>query len=305
MTISKRIFHILPTFPREPTAASSQSDRLWVPGLFIESTFLIVVWTSAAGTDESLPKPPSHPLQPSLLSAEPLLPPHSFHSHSLRRLPLYQPLHISSPMPVSLSVGQPTLPPLPVHHRVPAAGASASPTQVPPFLSLPRRQPSHRLDQVGFIAFVFIATFRFAINDINLFTVYSWGLKEVIHIYFYQKNHSMRPSQTSYTLRINAKALSKSLVTILRINKMETRAPSHLLSRIQSASFPATSPRLQEHAALCGGSSLGWAGRSKSLLPEALMMGPQLQMSPSWGDSQTCCLSGSYWESAADEICEL
>ncbi|CAG05062.1 unnamed protein product, partial [Tetraodon nigroviridis] len=85
--------------------------------------------------------------QPSLLSAEPLLPPHNFHSHSLRRLPLYQPLHISSPMPVSLSVGQPTLPPLPAHHRVPPAGAPTSPTQVPPFLSLPRQQPSHRLDQ--------------------------------------------------------------------------------------------------------------------------------------------------------------
>lgn len=86
--------------------------------------------------------------QPSLLSAEPLLPPHNFHSHSLRRLPLYQPLHISGPMPASLSVGQPTLPPLPAHHRVPLAGASLSPTQVPPFLSLPRRQPSYGLDQV-------------------------------------------------------------------------------------------------------------------------------------------------------------
>lgn len=86
--------------------------------------------------------------QPSLLSAEPLLPPHNFHSHSLRRLPLYQPLHISGPMPASLSVGQPTLPPLPAHHRAPLAGASLSPTQVPPFLSLPRRQPSYGLDQV-------------------------------------------------------------------------------------------------------------------------------------------------------------
>ncbi|XP_011601535.2 disintegrin and metalloproteinase domain-containing protein 12 isoform X1 [Takifugu rubripes] len=97
-------------------------------------------------------KPPPKPsganiYKPSLLSAEPLLPPHNFHSHSLRRLPLYQPLHISGPMPASLSVGQPTLPPLPAHHRVPLAGASLSPTQVPPFLSLPRRQPSYGLDQ--------------------------------------------------------------------------------------------------------------------------------------------------------------
>lgn len=86
--------------------------------------------------------------QPSLLSAEPLLPPHNFHSHSLRRLPLYQPLHISQPMPVSLSVGQPTLPPLPGHHRVLPAHTSLSPPQVPPFLSLPRQQSSYRIDQV-------------------------------------------------------------------------------------------------------------------------------------------------------------
>ncbi|XP_071336448.1 disintegrin and metalloproteinase domain-containing protein 12 isoform X2 [Trachinotus anak] len=97
-------------------------------------------------------KPPPKPsgasiYKPSLLSAEPLLPPHNFHSHSLRRLPLYQPLHISQPMPVSLSVGQPTLPPLPAHHRVLPAHASLSPPRVPPFLSLPRRQPSYRADQ--------------------------------------------------------------------------------------------------------------------------------------------------------------
>ncbi|XP_049456601.1 disintegrin and metalloproteinase domain-containing protein 12 isoform X2 [Epinephelus fuscoguttatus] len=100
-------------------------------------------------------KPPPKPsganiYKPSLLSAEPLLPPHNFHSHSLRRLPLYQPLHISQPMPVSLSVGQPTLPPLPAHHRVLPAHTSlspTSPTRVPPFLSLPRQQPSYRVDQ--------------------------------------------------------------------------------------------------------------------------------------------------------------
>ncbi|XP_054874838.1 disintegrin and metalloproteinase domain-containing protein 12 isoform X2 [Amphiprion ocellaris] len=109
-------------------------------------------------------KPPPKPsgasmYKPSLLSAEPLLPPHNFHSHSLRRLPLYQPLHISQPMhisqplhisqpmPVSLSVGQPTLPPLPAHHRVLPAHTSLSPPRVQPFLSLPRQQPSYRADQ--------------------------------------------------------------------------------------------------------------------------------------------------------------
>ncbi|KAM8739058.1 disintegrin and metalloproteinase domain-containing protein 12 isoform 2-T2 [Acanthopagrus schlegelii] len=97
-------------------------------------------------------KPPPKPstaniYKPSFLSAEPLLPPHNFHSHSLRRLPLYQPLHISQPMPVSLSVGQPTLPRLPAHHRVLPAHTSISPPQVPPFLSLPRQQSSYRADQ--------------------------------------------------------------------------------------------------------------------------------------------------------------
>lgn len=90
----------------------------------------------------------SSSFQPSFLSAEPLLPPHNFHSHSLRRLPLYQPLHISQPMPVSLSVGQPTLPRLPAHHRVLPAHTSISPPRVPPFLSLPRQQSSYRADQV-------------------------------------------------------------------------------------------------------------------------------------------------------------
>ncbi|XP_029962818.1 disintegrin and metalloproteinase domain-containing protein 12 [Salarias fasciatus] len=99
-----------------------------------------------------LRKPPPKPsgagvYKPSLLSAEPLLPPHNFHSHSLRRLPLYQPLHISHPMPASLSVGQPTLPPLPALHRVLPARAPLSPPQVPPFLSLPRHQPSYRAEQ--------------------------------------------------------------------------------------------------------------------------------------------------------------
>ncbi|XP_034753703.1 disintegrin and metalloproteinase domain-containing protein 12 isoform X1 [Etheostoma cragini] len=95
-----------------------------------------------------LPKPSAVNIyKPSHLSAEPLLPPHNFHSHSLRRLPFYQPLHISQPMPVSLSVGQPTLPPLPAHHRVLRAHKNLSPSRVPPFLSLPRQQSSYRVDQ--------------------------------------------------------------------------------------------------------------------------------------------------------------
>ncbi|XP_005727500.1 disintegrin and metalloproteinase domain-containing protein 12 isoform X2 [Pundamilia nyererei] len=98
-------------------------------------------------------KPPPKPsganiFKPSLLSAEPLLPPHNFHSHSLRRLPLYQPLHISQPMPVSLSVGQPTLPLLPAHYKVlPTHASSSPPPRVQPFLSLPRHQSSYRVDQ--------------------------------------------------------------------------------------------------------------------------------------------------------------
>ncbi|XP_029926951.1 disintegrin and metalloproteinase domain-containing protein 12 [Myripristis murdjan] len=97
-------------------------------------------------------KPPPKPsgasvYKPSLLSSEPLLPPHNFHSHSLRRLPVYQPLHISHPMPVSLSVGQPPLPPVPPHQRVLPAHTSILPPVVPPFHSLPRQQSSYRMDQ--------------------------------------------------------------------------------------------------------------------------------------------------------------
>ncbi|KAF7665878.1 hypothetical protein LDENG_00131080 [Lucifuga dentata] len=84
------------------------------------------------------PKPPGTGIYKlSHLSTEPLLPSHSFHSHSLRRLPVYQPLHLSPPMPMSLSVGQPSLPPLPPHHR----------PRTPPFHSLPHQQPSYRMDQ--------------------------------------------------------------------------------------------------------------------------------------------------------------
>ncbi|XP_030011383.1 disintegrin and metalloproteinase domain-containing protein 12 isoform X2 [Sphaeramia orbicularis] len=99
-----------------------------------------------------LRKPPPKPTganiyKPSFLSAEPLLPPHNFHSHSLRRLPFYQPLHISQPMPVSLSVGQPTLPPLPAHQRVLPTHTSLSPPRGPPFHTLPRQQSAYRMDQ--------------------------------------------------------------------------------------------------------------------------------------------------------------
>uniref|UniRef100_A0A1A8N002 ADAM metallopeptidase domain 12 n=2 Tax=Nothobranchius pienaari TaxID=704102 RepID=A0A1A8N002_9TELE len=99
-----------------------------------------------------LRKPPPKPsttnvYKPSLLSAEPLLPPHNFHSQSLRRLPLYQPLHISHPMPASLSVGQPTLPPLPADHRLLPAHMSLSPPPVPAFLSLPRQRPPYQMEQ--------------------------------------------------------------------------------------------------------------------------------------------------------------
>ncbi|XP_030235023.1 disintegrin and metalloproteinase domain-containing protein 12 isoform X2 [Gadus morhua] len=93
--------------------------------------------------------------KPSLLSSEPLLPPCNLQSQSLRRLPVYQPLHISHPMPVSLSVGrssQPTLPPLPAHHRLrPTHPASHLPLQLAagttPFHSLPRQPTSYILDQ--------------------------------------------------------------------------------------------------------------------------------------------------------------
>ncbi|CAL8297350.1 unnamed protein product [Merluccius merluccius] len=69
--------------------------------------------------------------KPSLLSSEPLLPPDNFHSQSLRRLPVYQPLHISHPMPVSLSVGQPSLPPLPAHPPMPGDPERPLPPQKP------------------------------------------------------------------------------------------------------------------------------------------------------------------------------
>ncbi|XP_055758438.1 disintegrin and metalloproteinase domain-containing protein 12-like isoform X4 [Salvelinus fontinalis] len=99
-----------------------------------------------------LAKPPGSSIyKPSHLSSEPLLPPHSFHSHSLRRLPHYQPLHISHPMPVSLSVGQQPLPPVPPHHKALPAHTALSPPRAQPFHSLPRQQP-YRMDQNSLIS---------------------------------------------------------------------------------------------------------------------------------------------------------
>ncbi|KAG7255779.1 hypothetical protein CRUP_018183 [Coryphaenoides rupestris] len=100
------------------------------------------------------------PLQPSLLSSvEPLLPSHSFQSQSLRRLPVYQPLHISPPLPAGAllsGVGRPSLPPLPAHHRLrpphhhhhhdPAPRLPLPPLATP-FHSLPRQHASYTLDQ--------------------------------------------------------------------------------------------------------------------------------------------------------------
>ncbi|KAM9559068.1 disintegrin and metalloproteinase domain-containing protein 12 isoform 1-T1 [Salvelinus alpinus] len=92
-------------------------------------------------------KPPGASVyKPSHRSLEPLLPSHSLHSHSLRRLPNYQPIHISHPMPVSLSVGQQPLPPVPPHHRALPAHTALSPPRAPPCHSLPRQQP-YRMDQ--------------------------------------------------------------------------------------------------------------------------------------------------------------
>ncbi|KAL0964475.1 hypothetical protein UPYG_G00324360 [Umbra pygmaea] len=83
--------------------------------------------------------------KPSYLSSEPLLPPHSFHSHSLRQLP-HPPLHISNPMPVSLSVGQQALLPLPPDHRDLPTHSAFYPLRAPHFHSLPR-QEAYRVDQ--------------------------------------------------------------------------------------------------------------------------------------------------------------
>ncbi|XP_066529729.1 disintegrin and metalloproteinase domain-containing protein 12 isoform X1 [Hoplias malabaricus] len=83
--------------------------------------------------------------KPSHLCAEPLLPPPNFHSHSLRRLPQCQPLHISHPMPITLGVGVATglqaLPPVPPHRPLPTHTHTQSPVRAAPFLTLPRQLP--------------------------------------------------------------------------------------------------------------------------------------------------------------------
>ncbi|KAG9341862.1 hypothetical protein JZ751_018586 [Albula glossodonta] len=76
--------------------------------------------------------------KPAHLGAEPLLSPHSFPSHSLRRLPQYQPIHISPPIPLSL-------PPAPPPHRA-LPPLSHSPPRGTPFCTLPR-QHSYRREQ--------------------------------------------------------------------------------------------------------------------------------------------------------------
>ncbi|XP_064173580.1 disintegrin and metalloproteinase domain-containing protein 12-like isoform X1 [Anguilla rostrata] len=70
--------------------------------------------------------------------AEPLLPPHGFHSHSLCRLPQYQPISISSPIPLAP-------PPAPPPHRV-LPPLSHVPQTAASFCSLTRQRP-YRPDQ--------------------------------------------------------------------------------------------------------------------------------------------------------------
>ncbi|XP_062863969.1 disintegrin and metalloproteinase domain-containing protein 12 [Trichomycterus rosablanca] len=90
--------------------------------------------------------------KPCHLSAEPLLPSPSFHSHSLRRLPQCsaqcQPLHISHPMPITVGMGIATAlqnpPPVPPHRPLPIH--FQSPVIASPFLTLPR-PPAYRASQ--------------------------------------------------------------------------------------------------------------------------------------------------------------
>ncbi|KAI1886983.1 hypothetical protein AGOR_G00201370 [Albula goreensis] len=88
--------------------------------------------------------PPRQPLnqpqsasifKPTHLGSEPHLPPHNFHPHGLRRLPQYQPVHISHPIP---------LPPAPPPHRA-ALPHGHSPSRGAPLRSLPRHS-SFRTD---------------------------------------------------------------------------------------------------------------------------------------------------------------
>ncbi|XP_061084836.1 disintegrin and metalloproteinase domain-containing protein 12-like isoform X2 [Conger conger] len=79
-------------------------------------------------------KPHSYSIyKPGHLGAEPLLPPQRFPSHSLCRLPQYQPIRISPPIPMAP-------PPAPPPHRaLPPLGHS--PQTAASFRSLPRQRP--------------------------------------------------------------------------------------------------------------------------------------------------------------------
>ncbi|TTC14935.1 Disintegrin and metalloproteinase domain-containing protein 12 [Bagarius yarrelli] len=95
-------------------------------------------------------KSPSRPAncrldKPCHLSAKPLLPPSSLHSHSLRSFPhcpaQCQPLHISHPIPITLglgaSAGLQSPPPVPPHRPLPRH--PHSPVRASPFFTLPQQ----------------------------------------------------------------------------------------------------------------------------------------------------------------------
>lgn len=91
--------------------------------------------------------------QPCHFSSEPLLPPSTFQTHSLRRFPhcpaQCQPLHISHPIPITLGLGVTagvqTPPPIPPHRPLPRH--TQSPVRASPFFTLPR-QPVFMANQV-------------------------------------------------------------------------------------------------------------------------------------------------------------
>ncbi|XP_053366090.1 disintegrin and metalloproteinase domain-containing protein 12 [Clarias gariepinus] len=83
--------------------------------------------------------------KPCHLSAEPLLPPPTFHPHSLRRFPhcpaQCQPLHISHPIPITLGLsvaaGLQAPPPVPPHRPLPRH--PQSPVRAPAFFTQPQQ----------------------------------------------------------------------------------------------------------------------------------------------------------------------
>ncbi|XP_036378407.1 disintegrin and metalloproteinase domain-containing protein 12-like [Megalops cyprinoides] len=116
----------------------------------------------SVGPNGSSSPPPTHPVprtspprpaiartqsvsiyKPAPLGSESLLPPNNFHSHNLRRLPQYQPVHISHPIPLPLGTTQPR-PPAPPPHRTPPPHGH-SPPKGPPLRGLPRHS-SFRMD---------------------------------------------------------------------------------------------------------------------------------------------------------------